>query len=309
MRKYFLTLLAVLATLSQSGPGQAAEGQKLTAAQLTALARSSDSRVTATNVSVIGTGPSVTVLAEKSSTASDRDLKIDAIFLAKALIEGASGQIDKVKVLFSQPDKPGRFVLVDKKVVDDYAGGKMTPEQLLATVTLMPLEAEKAPDVAEGPLMERRLLVWRRIEKLREQGTGVQAFQTLFQKVEKSATSTDAPEAMIQNLAYLETKLSEQEGLIKQAKRAAQGRGIRTPAGQGGTQTASQQPPPQGGQGGGSHGGPAGVPAGGPQAGGRPNNLPWGQGGGAQGGPGGQQGGMPPPFPPGNGGGPPPPPF
>jgi len=291
--------MALLAVLAISQPGQCQNSPRLTASQLTALVRSSDSRVTATNVSVVGTGPSVTVLAEKSASASDRDLKIDSIFLAKALIEGSSGQVDKVKVLFSQADKPGRFVLVDKKVVDDYAGGKMTPEQLLSSITLTPLEQEKAPDVAEGPLMERRLLIWRRIERLRSQGTGVATFQQLFQKVEKGL-NTESPEAMIQNLSFIETKLSEQEGLLKQAKRLT--RGIPRTESKGGASTTSQPvastplPPPQNQQ------QPPHNQGGGGNTASRPTNIPWGQGGG-------QQGGFPPPppFGPPGGGFPPPP--
>lgn len=271
----------------------------MTASQLTALAKSSDSRVTATNITVVGTGPSVTVLAEKSATASDRDLKIDAIFLARVLIEGSSGQVEKVKALFSQPDKPGRFALVDKKVVDDYASGKLTPEQLLSSVTLTALEAEKAPDVAEGPLMERRLLVWRRIEKLREQGTGVQTFQNLFQQMEKTVSATENPEVLVQKISFLESKLTEQEHFVKQARKASQGRGIRVTArssdhGNSGQSSAPAQTA--------STNQPASHPT--SHGGTHSSNMPpppWGQG----------QGGFPPPFPPPHGGMPggfPPPP-
>lgn len=212
----------------------------MTVAQLTALIKSADSRVTASNLTVIGTGPSVTILAEKSATASDRDLKIDAVFLAKALIEGSGGQVDKVKALFSQPDKPGRFAMVDKKVVEDYAGGKLTPEQLLGCVTLTPLEAEKAPEVVQGPLLERRLLIWQRIEKLRQRGTGVTTFQDLFRKAETSAQSPDVnPEALLQQISYLELKLTEQEGLVKQAQQHREGRGPK-----GTTSASSASSPP-----------------------------------------------------------------
>ncbi len=261
------------------------EAQRLTSSQLTSIAKA-ESRVTASNVTVAGTGPSVTVLAEKSASASDRDLKVDAIFLAKALIEGSSGQVERVKVLFSQAEKPGRFVVIDKKVVGDYGAGKLTPDQLFSSMTLSPLEAEKAPDVVEGPLMERRLLVWRRIEKLRENGTGVQTFQQLFQKMEQAVKNSDSPENLVQSLSFLETKLTDQEGLVKQAKKTALGRGITHPAGKGGqgsaamasnsSQPPQQQPPPP----------PSGNTAYRP--------APWGQGGG-------QQGYLPfpPPLPPG----------
>lgn len=298
MRKTTLALLAVLALSIQSAHCES--NVKMTASQLTALIKSADSRVTASGLTVIGTGPSVTILAEKSASASDRDLKIDAIFLAKALIEGSAGQVDRVKALFSQPDKPGRFVLVDKKVVQDYAEGKLTPEQLLGSVTLTALEAERAPDVAQGPLLERRLLVWRRIEKLRQQGTGVATFQKLFQQVEKSAQSTENPEALVQDVAFLELKLTEQEGLVKQARKYQEGRGIKHPNNNTSASSASSSTSPSSNVTSLAH--PQNQQQHTEQK--KPTNIPWGQGGNNQ-----QQPPPPPPYPPGGppgGGGPPP---
>ncbi len=300
MRKTTLALLAVLALSIQSAHCES--NGKLTASQLTALIKSADSRVTASGLTVIGTGPSVTVLAEKSASASDRDLKIDAIFLAKALIEGSAGQVDRVKALFSQPDKPGRFVLVDKKVVQDYAEGKLTPEQLLGCVTLTALEAERAPDVAPGPLLERRLLVWRRIEKLRQQGTGVATFQKLFQQVEKSAQSTENPEALVQDVAFLELKLTEQEGLVKQARKYQEGRGIKHPNNNTSASSASTSTSPSSSVTSLAHPQNQQQQQQQPEQK-KPTNIPWGQGGTNQ------QQPPPPPFPPGGppgGGGPPP---
>src|SRR5579883_1616735 len=163
-------------------PASCQESGKLSAAELTAVLRSSEIKVKAKNISVIGTGPTVTVLAEQEANGSDRDLKIDAVLMAKALMDRSAGQVQAAKVLYSQSDKPGRFVLVDKKTIEGYDTGKLTPEQLLTSLLLVTVEANPSADqsVCEGPMVERRLLIWRRIEKLKEQGTGVQAFEALF---------------------------------------------------------------------------------------------------------------------------------
>jgi len=143
---------------------------------------------------------------------------------------------------------------------------------------LVTVEANPSADqsVCEGPMVERRLLIWRRIEKLKEQGTGVQAFEALFKDAEGSAKASDEA-SLSKKLTYLESKLNAQEEHVRQAKMAQQGRGIRVPKGVSSTATAATAPPatttanqPQGG--------PFGGPPGGGNSGksNRPNL--WGQG-------------------------------
>lgn len=301
MRKTLLNYLLV--SLISSGfwlsPALAQSNPKLTAGQLQALVRSTEAGA---NVTVVGSGPSVTILSEKAASASERSLKVDAMFLAKAMIDGAGGQVESVKILYSQTGSAGRFITINKKLVDDYGAGRLTPDQLLGSLNLVTVGQERSTaEIAEGPLMERRLLVWQRIEKLKEQGTGVSAFEKLFQQMEQSVKSSDEA-ALSPKVSFLETKLGEQEEQLKQAKRAQQGHGIRVPKGSGAgssSTTASQPPsglqpmPMGGGPGGSGHGGGGGAGQG------QNRNQPWGMPSGGQG-----QGGFPGPegFP---GGGPP----
>jgi hypothetical protein len=196
---------------------------QFSAAELTNLLTNGNTGITASNLSVLGTGPGVTVLAEKDPGASDRELKIEAMFIARALTQSA--QVATVKVVFSQPGKEGRFVTVSRQEVLDYGAGRMSAERLLSTLTLQDVSPPKAPNVEPGEQFERRLLVWERIEKLRKQGTGVVPFQKIFANVEAMVKSGKTDE-IGQQLSYLEGKLADQEELCKQAKSAQRGIGV-----------------------------------------------------------------------------------
>ncbi|MCC6981171.1 MAG: hypothetical protein IT343_22810 [Candidatus Melainabacteria bacterium] len=227
-RQNVLTALLVLACFSGAQLGHhagAQTGKGLSNAQLTEIIRDPSVGSRALSVSVVGTGPAVTVLAEEKETATDKDLKIDAVFLAKALIEGASGQIEKVKVLFSQSGKGGRHITVARGEINDYGSGKLSAEKLLGSLSLVAVHADNTPEISDGPEVERRLLVWKRIDKLRSKGTGVSPFEAIFKEIQGLAKTNDA-EKVAQRLTYLESKLTEQEEQVKQARDSLRGRGV-----------------------------------------------------------------------------------
>ncbi|MBA3858425.1 MAG: hypothetical protein C0507_16080 [Cyanobacteria bacterium PR.3.49] len=220
------TVLSAFAIGTATGYSAFAQtGKNLSNAQLTEFVRDPSNGARALSVSVVGTGPSVTVLAEEKESSTDKDLKIDAVFLAKALIEGASGQVEKVKVLFSQSGKGGRHITVSRGEITDYGSGKLSAEKLLGSLTLVAVHADNAPEISDGPEVERRLLVWKRIDKLRAQGTGVSPFETIFKEIQGLAKANDA-EKVSQRLTYLESKLSGQEEQVKQAQKSLRGRGV-----------------------------------------------------------------------------------
>jgi hypothetical protein len=173
----------------------------------------------------MGAGPIVTVLTEEDSKTADQDLKIDALFLSKVLMEAAPGQIEKVKILFSQSGRDGRFIIIDNKEIQDFGHGKISPEKMLASMRFSDVEPERAPDVMPGTQFERRLLVWNRIKRLRQQGTGVSPFENIFRDIESAVKAGDANKVS-EKVAYLESKLSDQEEQVKQAKKSAQGHGV-----------------------------------------------------------------------------------
>jgi len=208
-----------------SSAGFAAETRPvLSSSELTEILREPSVGAKVTGIQVVGSGPDITVLAAKEASSGERDLKIDAIFLAKAVFQHAAGQVNKVKVLYSQADHEGRYVSITSKEILDYGSGKINAEQLLSSLRLVPVAAERAPDVVAGPQFERRLLVWQRIEKLRQQGTGVTPFETIFAEID-GMVKAGTPDPS-KKIAYIESKLAEQEEALKQAKRTARGLGV-----------------------------------------------------------------------------------
>jgi len=241
-RRVLLASMLLLPSLST-----AAEAAALSTSQLNALLKDPGFKVSATSSIVMGTGPIVTVLTEEDAKTADQDLKIDALFLSKTLMEAAPGQIEKVKVLFSQSGHSGRFIIIDNREIQDFGHGKISPEKMLASLRFSDVEPERAPDVVPGPEFERRLLAWNRIKRLRQQGTGVGPFENIFREIENVAKSGESAKVS-ERVAYLESKLSDQEEQVKQAKKSAQGRGVpsiasrssvaSTPAGSGSQSTA-----------------------------------------------------------------------
>jgi hypothetical protein len=227
LRPILLIELCAALSLSLAPLRAIAESQRaiLTAPQLSALLKDSNIKISATSTTVVGTGPAVTVVAEEDPKSADQDLKIDAIFLSKALIEAAPSQISTVKVLFSQIGKPGRYISIGKDQISEYGSGKVTAPQLLTALHLKDVEPEKAPAVQPGLEFDHRLLTWKRINRLKQTGTGVKPFESIFQEVEGLAKSGDA-DKLEQKLAYLDSKLAEQEEQIALIRKAARGHGV-----------------------------------------------------------------------------------
>lgn len=221
---------ALLLAISISMSAMPAWAQALSAQELTSMLRDSNAAKRAADIRVVGAGPAATVLCQKNQSVSDKELKIDAIFLAKALVDAAPNQIQSVKVLFSQSGRDGKHVTVTRKDIEDYGSGKISPEALLATLKVVSMEPDRGPDIVQGPDMERRLLVWQRIERLRKEGTGVKPFEMIFREIEDLAKTGDATKTAAR-IVYIESKLTEQEDHLKQAKMLARGLGVRSQSG------------------------------------------------------------------------------
>lgn len=204
--------------------GSSESSDKLSAIQLTAILKENEQKSGSKASRVIGSGPRVTVMAQPSAQGTtDREMKIDAVFFAKTLIENAPHQIEKIDVIFSgaHPDD-SKVIAIDKKAIQTYGEGNMSPEDFLKTLHLMPVNAEEPPALEPGPMLQRRLLISERIEKLRKSGTGVKPFQTIFQSIESAIKGGDTTK-LAANLQDLEDKLTEQEEQLAIAKRSASG--------------------------------------------------------------------------------------
>jgi hypothetical protein len=82
--------------------------------------------------------------------------------------------------------------------------------------------------VAPGIDFERRLLVWRRIEKLKQQGTGVSPFEKTSQEIEGLAKAGET-QKVAERLTFIESKLSEQEAQVRQARVTAHSSAVASP--------------------------------------------------------------------------------
>lgn len=197
---------------------------KLTSSQLTTLLRA-NAKARVSNINILGEGPLVTVVADKSSNASDKELKIDAIFLGKTLIEGAPGQVTDIKVIFSQQEREGRYIQISAQQIKDFGSGKIEPDKFLASINLIPVAGEQTPDVVQGPQFERRLLLWKKIDALRKMGTGIRPFQTAFTAIETQVQAGKTDD-LNDKIANLERTLKQQENILQEARRIARGKGI-----------------------------------------------------------------------------------
>lgn len=193
--------------------------------QIQNLPQLANIQISAKDVRVIGTPPDVTVLAQAHAKEQDSELKIDAMFIAKAIIEGTNGQTRQVKVVFSEDSGDGRYINIPKRVITDFTGGKVHADQLLSGLVLLNVHHEEAPKVAQGPEFERRLVDWQRIQRLKERGTGVSSYEREFKQVEVLAKANNQ-EAMVDGLDALEAKVKILEDNAKQAAATARGHGI-----------------------------------------------------------------------------------
>lgn len=223
--------LAVLGFSQSSIQGAESDGlllaQGLDAGQLTDILSAANVARSSTGIKAINAGSAVTILAQTKPGATDRGLKVDGVFIAKTLFGLADAGVQRVKVIFSESGKPGRYVAIGKAEIDAYGAGKITADQLLLRVRLVSVNDEPVtPNLASGPQYERRLLVWQRIDALKKRGTGVKPFETLFSEVETAITAGDTSKVS-EKLAYLEEKVQAQEEQVKLAKQAASGRGMR----------------------------------------------------------------------------------
>lgn len=218
-----LAFIAATADVPTAKPEQA--GNRLTARQLESLVLSGRTGASSKVTGLTGTGPKVWITAQRDPEATEKNMKIDAVMLAKAIVSSAGNQVDAVEVVFSEEGgKNGRLVTVSKKQIDDFGKGQLTVEQLLAALSLDSVRQKKQIELEPGPELARRLLLKQRIDKLREQGTGTKPFEMIFQEIESLVKAGDE-DKMNTQLSFLESRVDGQEDQLKQAKLKARGLG------------------------------------------------------------------------------------
>lgn len=183
-------------------------------------------------ISAAVAGDEVSLSSFRNKTDTQKDLKIEAVMAAKALMD-ADAKIHKVTIRFYEILQPKRFseVTVTASEIESYGAGTLSSEQLLSSLHFKEGQdkpaagsegaspAETEPQTAqlpvlEGPLKPERQALLTRIKTLESQGVGVKPFMDAFASIEKLAFANQLQplqagvEALTNSVARQETALA-----------------------------------------------------------------------------------------------------
>lgn len=190
-----------------------------TVQELTLVIRKPNVGSKARTVEVTGLdGANITVVAEEGPAATDNDLKIDAVFLAHALVSDSPDQVNNVKVVFLQTGKNSRSVTVDKTQITEYEKGALSGKDLVDSLELKFEAARQERALEPGPELERRTQISKRIDKLRVQQVGVRPFENALSEIE-ALVKQKSPD-IDQRVSILEGQLADQEAILRKRPKA-----------------------------------------------------------------------------------------
>jgi hypothetical protein len=230
---HFLTLAAALALGQPLLAIQCVWAGEITTTELVSLLRDAKI-VSATNRLTVGiSGREVTVMTKRAGKLTDDDCKINSILMAKTVMSSYPS-ISRVKVMYAVEGSDScDQVVVRTGDVKSFDSGAVTEEQLLSSLELQRVSGDQltgestgSSQVAAGAYRERRLMLWSRIDELRNAGTGVGPFVQSFNKIEDMIKANNSKEAKTA-LDALARNLTEQEKLRRQAQKVSAGQGVR----------------------------------------------------------------------------------
>lgn len=172
-------------------------------------------------------GHEAIITTKRNAQAKDKDCKIDAIMLGKALMDNYP-ELLRVKVLFSDyEEQKYTQVSLSKGDIVSYGSGKMNQDDFLNSLEMTTFKENVSPfaerggesgsiGVVPGPMQDKRLLLLARIQSLKQKGTNVKLYLDFFQTVEDAAKAGDETkvQALVTNLSG---KLNDQEKAREQA--------------------------------------------------------------------------------------------
>lgn len=183
----------------------------------------------------VGAGE-VAVSLYRNPKANDKDCKIDAILMAKALMDADPKGISTVKVRFYDPANRSSYreVNVGLGVVKAFAQRRVSTDELLSSVVIERGEQDisryrqrsyrdisQSPDVIDGVYRAERLNLLSRIQMLRQRGVGVQPFLGEFFRIEDKVRQGDTA-SVIKGLEFLSQKLADMEERYDKARAGGQ---------------------------------------------------------------------------------------
>lgn len=171
--------------------------------------------------------------------ATEQDCKIDAVLVAKAVMDAYPKDVARIKLVLSTSNSDTmQEVTVTTGDIKAFATGSISKDDLLTSLELKNfepsaneqeaisgLQTEGSKPVAPGAFRSQRQLLAGRIEKLKARGTGTKPFEEMLAKIESDVQkpATEVPHAtLLQEIRGLDAHLYEQE----EAFRAAQHVGV-----------------------------------------------------------------------------------
>lgn len=240
--------LAVLGDTTKSAPSAAPEKRKpaeFSPVQLIALVRSARVLDPATPVHVTVDNGEATVSTLRSAKATDQDCKIDAVLLAKTIMDAFPKDVSRTKLMFSDSNTGTMSaVTVTTGDVKAYAAGSISKDDLLTSLEITKVDSlsegkdspkdfttEGTNPVAPGPFQHDRQLLSDRIFTLKQNGTGTKPFEDMLGQLEQDSQKPagEVPSQRVQQeIRDLYHRLNEQEQAIRQAHDIANGKTIST---------------------------------------------------------------------------------
>ncbi len=190
----------------------------------------------------------------KDSTDTEKDCKIEAVLISKAVMD-ADNSVKKVKTRFFEPLNPSMYseVLVGLSAIKAYATGVITQEDLLASLELNSgVEKSQSPQsitkaapsneskvdhidltgVVDGPLKDERAKLLSQIKQLHDLNVNTKAYTEQFSTMEEKVQAGDSSETATLLIRLKSSVESQLNALAQKGKRPATG-GSQTSAGSG----------------------------------------------------------------------------
>lgn len=187
-------------------------------------------------------GKEVVITTYLNPKATDNDCKIDAVLIAKKVMDADPAEVDLVKIIYydSSNVKKYRQVTVRSGDVKAFGSGQISQDTLLADIELIRNMANPitrfagqpyksiahSPEVLPGVYHGERVQLLGQIQSLQERGVGVAQFMAKFFEIEDKVRQGDEG-GVIQGLRYLTEKVNEQTdqyNRIQEQRRAQQAR-------------------------------------------------------------------------------------
>ncbi|MBS1993552.1 MAG: hypothetical protein JSS83_23720 [Cyanobacteria bacterium SZAS LIN-3] len=181
------------------------------------------------------------VVTVRHPQATEQDCKIDAVLLAKTIMDAYPKTITRVKLVLSDHNSEAMNELtVTTGDVRAYATGTITKDELLASLEMkkvvnpggergapIDMRTSGVEAVEPGPYRSYRQILAGRIENLKAHGTGTKPFEEMLAKIQEDCRKPAgevAPDSILNQIKGLYQRLADQEQAIRQAQNIASGK-------------------------------------------------------------------------------------